>query len=141
MAVLGIALMVLVVVFRGFVFALGIASVGLNVTLLEFGTALLLVSLARGPRSQSAPRGTGLLRLAGRCSYEIYLTHMFVVLPMAKLFRLEFPDGPPGRWLYPLTYALTMALAIGLGWLVARFFSEPANRWLRGDREISAEAM
>jgi peptidoglycan/LPS O-acetylase OafA/YrhL len=111
---------------------LGLPRTGLNVTALELGTALLLIGLAGGAAQRIATWRTGLLRLAGRCSYEIYLTHMFVVIPLVPLFRRVFPDGPPGRWLYPLAYALMLALAVLLGWLVARFFSEPANRWLRG---------
>lgn len=131
LAVGGLALMLLVTVFRKTTFALGLTKTGLNVTLLELGTALLLVAIAGGWAARLARTGTGLIRLAGRCSYEIYLTHMFVVIPGAMLFRRLFPE-PPGRWLYPLAYLLMVGVAVLLGFLVFRFFSEPANRWLRG---------
>lgn len=70
---------------------------------------------------------TGWLRSLGRMSYEIYLTHMFVVLTVAELYK-RFGGGP--RWGL-LWYPPALAGAWALGWLVARYFSEPAERMLR----------
>ncbi|MFI5127466.1 MAG: hypothetical protein ACHQJX_11635, partial [Candidatus Acidiferrales bacterium] len=54
-------------------------------------------------------------------------THMFVVYGMFELF-MKF--GKPQRGI-PALFVVTVVLAGILGELVARFFSEPMNRWLR----------
>jgi peptidoglycan/LPS O-acetylase OafA/YrhL len=63
----------------------------------------------------------------GQRSYEVYLTHMFVVFGLFHLFLMA--DRPmravPGLF-------ITVVLLSGLmGELVARFYSEPMNHWLR----------
>jgi peptidoglycan/LPS O-acetylase OafA/YrhL len=72
-------------------------------------------------------RGTGWLQSYGRLSYEIYLTHMFVVLSIVRLFRVTHA---PLRWGF-LWYLPAIALAWGLGWTVAKYFSSPCERALR----------
>lgn len=71
--------------------------------------------------------GFGWLGAMGRASYEIYLTHMFVVFTLVALARFSATDQAWG-WIW---YAPAVLLSWALGWLVARGFSEPANRWLR----------
>jgi len=63
----------------------------------------------------------------GRRSYEIYLTHMFVVFVFFDFFVRK---GKPMGWV-PALFVATIVVAGALGELVARFYSEPANRWLR----------
>ncbi|HEX5340434.1 MAG TPA: acyltransferase [Gammaproteobacteria bacterium] len=71
--------------------------------------------------------GLGWLRSAGRLSYEIYLTHMFVVYAAVRLFKKLGDDLQFGfLWYVPI-----MALCWLLGWLVAKFISIPADRQLR----------
>jgi peptidoglycan/LPS O-acetylase OafA/YrhL len=72
------------------------------------------------------------LLACGRLSYEIYLTHRFVVLAAAAWFR---QSGKPAGAVYPLLGA-TLVVCWALGALVERFWSAPANRWLR--RRLSA---
>lgn len=72
-------------------------------------------------------RGFGWLGAMGRASYEIYLTHMFVVFAIVALARFSATDKAWGWIWYPPAVLLSWAL----GWFVARGFSEPANRWLR----------
>lgn len=71
--------------------------------------------------------GLGWLRSMGRLSYEIYLTHMFVVFAVVGVFRAVDGDMRGGFWWH--------LPAIGLCWLlgaaVARWFSEPAGRAVR----------
>ena len=72
-------------------------------------------------------RGLGWLRAWGRMSYEIYLTHMFVVYAVVRAYRAW--GGPPAQgWLWYLP-------ALGLCWLlgatVERWLSVPCERWLR----------
>jgi peptidoglycan/LPS O-acetylase OafA/YrhL len=63
----------------------------------------------------------------GQRSYEIYLTHMFVVIGFFVLFTQL---GRPLRGVPILFVAVVLAAAL-LGDLVARFYSEPMNRLLR----------
>jgi len=65
--------------------------------------------------------------ILGQRSYEIYLTHMFVVFAFFHLFLMA---GKPMRGV-PALFATVILFAALLGELVARFYSEPMNRWLR----------
>jgi peptidoglycan/LPS O-acetylase OafA/YrhL len=70
----------------------------------------------------------GWLRSFGRLSYEIYLTHMFVVYSIVQVF------GATGgnKWRGWLWYVPTVGLSWVLGWLVARYISGPSERAVRG---------
>ncbi len=70
---------------------------------------------------------TAAFRSFGRLSYEIYLTHMFVVLTLVRIYKW---CGTGVRWGF-LWYPPVFALAWVLGWLVARYFSVPCERALR----------
>jgi peptidoglycan/LPS O-acetylase OafA/YrhL len=72
-------------------------------------------------------RGTGWLQSFGRLSYEIYLTHMFVVLAVVRIFKMSHAGI---RW-GVLWYLPAIGLAWVLGWLVAKYFSGPCERLLR----------
>lgn len=71
--------------------------------------------------------GFGWLRACGRLSYEIYLTHMFVVYAAVRLFRSLGGDMQSGY----LWYLPVIVLCWALGWLVARFISTPLDHRLR----------
>lgn len=72
-------------------------------------------------------RGTVWLRSWGLMSYEIYLSHMFIVLPLVWLFHRTGGDMRMGwLWFIPL-----LILSWGLGWIVDRALSRPADLWLR----------
>ncbi len=98
---------------------------GLDMTLLALGTCLIIAAAAQ-ERWRSPRIGVPLLRL-GQRSYEIYLTHMFVVF---ALFRLFVAAGKP-LGAVPLLFAAVILIAGALGEWVARVFSEPMNRRLR----------
>ena len=72
-------------------------------------------------------RGLGWLRSWGRLSYEIYLSHMFVVFAVVRLFRLS---GADYRWGL-LWYLLALPSCWLLGAAVERWLSTPCERWLR----------
>jgi peptidoglycan/LPS O-acetylase OafA/YrhL len=95
--------------------------------LLTASSACLVAALAWAPAAR-APRGSGGLIALGRLSYEIYLTHMFVVYSLVALLRAC--DGDPRRgWLW---YLPLVGLTWLLGALVARLWSQPCERaWLR----------
>jgi peptidoglycan/LPS O-acetylase OafA/YrhL len=67
------------------------------------------------------------LRWLGRRSYEVYLTHMFVVM---GFFHLFVAAGRHGGAVTPLFLAVVVFSGI-LGGIVARYFSDPLNRMLR----------
>lgn len=97
--------------------------------LLEVLTAALLLSFhgygARRPEWKIP--GTGWVQSFGRMSYEIYLTHMFVVMTVVELYK-HAGAGP--RWGL-LWYGPALAGAWALGWAVTRWFSAPAERAVR----------
>lgn len=103
----------------------GLGKNGLNMSLLAIGTSFLIayfVSIEWHPSKIFSP-----LLLAGASSYEVYLTHEFVVLALWTLF-MSF--GGPIYGVVPL-FVLTLAISVIIGTLVARFYSEPANKTLR----------
>lgn len=126
----GVAALLLILVLRKQTFDLGLTRVGLNVTILELGVALVLYALANGVGNETLSQGTGLIRLAGRSSYEIYLTHMFVVLGLMRPFKALFGESP-GTAAFPLAYGIMLAVSIVLGVAVSRWYSEPLNQKMR----------
>ncbi len=140
----GALLCIFIAVLRGPAASLGLYKIGLDVTTLEIGTVLLVIALQQNferqsreaatlsasPTSKAAQalfHSTPFLRWFGRNSYEVYLTHMLAVWPMVILFS-HFKQNINTA---PLWFLATTALAGALGYLVARFYSEPANHWLR----------
>ncbi len=63
----------------------------------------------------------------GQRSYEVYLTHMFVVFGLFQLFVLA---GKPMSAV-PALFLAVIFLAGLLGEVVARFYSEPMNQFMR----------
>lgn len=111
---------------------LGLARAGLDMTLLALGTCLVIAAVA-----QSAAAGfaiTAPLRLLGRRSYEIYLTHMFVVIGG---FTLYLEAGKP-PFAMPILFVGVILTAAALGEFVGRFYSDPLNRLLRR-RSVGAD--
>jgi peptidoglycan/LPS O-acetylase OafA/YrhL len=97
--------------------------------LLTFSTMCLLIGLhwARTTGLQRPLPGFGWLRSIGRHSYEIYLTHMFVVFGGVSIFR-NLGIGIRWGWVWYLPIVLLCWL---FGVLVARYFSVPCDRALR----------
>jgi len=89
--------------------------------------ALCLVLASAWTTGVTPRRGLGWLRSWGRLSYEIYLTHMFVVYGTVRIFKATGGDMSLGF----LWYVPALALCWLLGHLVERYVSTPAERWLR----------
>jgi peptidoglycan/LPS O-acetylase OafA/YrhL len=144
----GAFLCLLITVFRGIAVKFAFYKAGLDVTVLEIGSALLLIALRQNSEGHAGSkpisnksaralslrrigetlyRSTSFLRWFGRNSYEVYLTHMFAIWPMVGLF-FYFHQS---IHMAPLWFLAMLALAGGLGYLVARFYSEPLNDRLR----------
>lgn len=121
----GVVLMSLCLVFEPVGRALRLEELGLDMTVVAFGACLVMAAAAKSGWKLKGP--AGLLLIYGRQSYEIYLTHMFVVLGCFAVFRQL---GQPMSLVFPV-FVVVGAFAGILGKLVSRFYSEPANRALR----------
>jgi peptidoglycan/LPS O-acetylase OafA/YrhL len=75
----------------------------------------------------TSPRVVLPLLKLGQRSYEVYLTHMFVVF---AFFNLFVSMGKSLRAV-PMLFISVILVSSLLGVLVARFYSEPMNRLLR----------
>jgi len=105
--------------------AWGLGRTGLDMTILAVGACMVIAAAAttewRSPRVLSP-----LLRL-GQHSYEVYLTHMFVVFVLFRLFLVAGKRMSLVRALF-----VVVIIVAGLfGEVVARFYSEPLNRLIR----------
>ena len=99
-----------------------------SMLVLTFSAAALVIAAHWRAVFDARPpaRGFGWMRSFGRLSYEIYLTHMFVVWLVVDRFQAAGGDLRLGvAW-----YAPVLAGAWALGWLVARFISNPLARAL-----------
>lgn len=121
----GIALLILMLCFSRRAYAWGLGTTGLDMTLLAVGTCLVIVAASQS--QWRAPRILSPLLDLGQRSYEVYLTHMFVVLALFGLFVKLGKPMPD----VPVLFVATVILAAILGDVVAKFYSEPMNRWLR----------
>jgi peptidoglycan/LPS O-acetylase OafA/YrhL len=98
-------------------------------SLVAAGTAVLLA----GSGSRATPawlRRNRLLagvRWLGRHSYELYLFHIIVL----GLMRSFIPRGTMAYGYKLPLLALFLAISAIVAGLVARFYSEPVNAWLR----------
>jgi peptidoglycan/LPS O-acetylase OafA/YrhL len=124
-------LLILTVWFRGLAQNLHLLATGLDVTVLAIGAALVILAVSRSGGSQTKQllngRLTAIFRWYGRNSYEVYLTHMFVVLIAVQVFeRIGEPMNTAPFWFLGI---LTTAGILGA--VVARWFSEPMNHRLR----------
>ncbi|WP_215750308.1 MULTISPECIES: acyltransferase [unclassified Gluconobacter] len=94
---------------------------------LTISTAFLLIAFSWGWMADYTTRGTKWLRSFGFMSYEIYLSHMFVVFPLITLFRISGGNMYIG-WLW---FVPAISLSWILGYGVEHLLSRPADRWLR----------
>jgi peptidoglycan/LPS O-acetylase OafA/YrhL len=92
-------------------------------------TSALLVALHwRAAAGDSRPLpGTRFLRSCGRLSYEVYLTHMFVVWPLVRSFKTSTLGL---KWGF-LWYGPALLLSWVLGWVVSKTLSLQGERAVR----------
>jgi peptidoglycan/LPS O-acetylase OafA/YrhL len=118
-ASVGAALLTFSLGFSNVAEAWGLEASGLDMTVVAIGTCLVMSAAAQ--TRWTAPGVLTPLARLGRHSYEVYLTHMFVVFALFNLFRSPVA----------LLFMATIIIAALLGEGVARVYSEPLNRRLR----------
>lgn len=129
----GVALMLVVLLWPhvpglpliGPAFTHSLRKTGLDGTILYLGTAM--VALASALRGKTGTIWTAPLRWCGRLSYEIYLTHQFVLMLAIGLFQQARQ-----RDNFPLWMAGMVLVSLATGWIFARFYTGPLNEWIRG---------
>lgn len=125
LAACGITLLVFCLCFDALVEKFRLEKLGLDMTLVAVGACMVIAASAVS--RWQVPRWLDFLLGYGRRSYEIYLTHMFIVIGCFAVFDAL---GKP-LFLVPAIFLVIIAFAGALGEGVARFYSEPANQWLR----------
>ena len=116
-----------ILVMRDTVARLGLADLGLHLTVLELSVALMLLAFGTGLGNRAAALGTGWLRRIGHHSYETYLFHMIVVLGLMNVLVRTRATAH----VLPVWFAAMLLVSLGAGEIVARRYSEPLNRRLR----------
>lgn len=122
---LGVALVVFILGFSVLADTWGLSRLGLDMTILAIGSCLVIAAAAE--LQWTSPRLIAPLLNLGRRSYEVYLTHMFIVFAMFALFKAA---GSPLAGV-PVFFVAGVLVSGLLGELVARWYSEPMNRLLR----------
>jgi peptidoglycan/LPS O-acetylase OafA/YrhL len=129
----------LIVFLRRLVLPKAFFNAGLDVTVLSMSAALALLGAGALPRilMTVTMTVTAPFRWFGRSSYEIYLTHSFIVILGTQWFnahkiRIDYA---------PAWFAGSVAVAGILGFAVAHWFSEPLNRKLRQQKPLLRETV
>jgi peptidoglycan/LPS O-acetylase OafA/YrhL len=121
----GTALLVFILGFSLLAEAWGLARSGFDMTILGIGSCMVTAAVAQS--RWTSPRVLFPLIKLGQRSYEVYLTHMFVVFALFGLFEA----GGNRLRAVPILFIAIILISSLLGELVARFYSEPMNRLLR----------
>jgi len=132
--IIGWSMVILIFIFKGFVYKSGIVELGLNISFLSLGISLILFWMHENHRlgKEKKYKLFGWLNRMGVYSYEIYLSHMFVVIFGAQIFKnLNLGQN----WLIPYTLSLII-ISYFLGKITFHGFSEPVNMWLREKKGI-----
>lgn len=97
-------------------------------TWVALGTSVLLVSPGTAaPGWLSARPSLAWLRWLGKHSFELYLFHIILLGLMIEIV----PSKTLSYGLKPVWLGLFIGLSAVAAWLVARYWSEPLNRWIR----------
>jgi peptidoglycan/LPS O-acetylase OafA/YrhL len=122
---IGAVLVVFILAFSLQAYRWGLGRYGLEMTVLAVGTCFLIAAFAQA--EWRSPRVLVPLRRIGQYSYEIYLTHMFVVYAFFHLFL----NAGKRMSLVPAFFTVVVVVSGIVGAAVAETYSEPMNRLLR----------
>jgi peptidoglycan/LPS O-acetylase OafA/YrhL len=125
LAAAGISILIFTLCFSIETRRLGLARTGLDMTLLAIGTCMTIAAAAQ--TEWRSPLFLRPLASLGQRSYEVYLTHMFIVF---GFFGLFLNADKPMSGVAPLFIAVIL-VAAALGYLVERFYSAPLNQRIR----------
>ena len=125
LGVVGTGLVTFILAFSLLAYQWGLGRYGLEMTLLAIGTCMCIVVFTQ--TNWRAPRVFGPLLRTGQYSYEIYLTHMFVVFG----FFTVFVNAGRQMRLVPALFIAVVLVSAVVGAVVAELYSEPMNRLLR----------
>jgi len=125
LAGLGTVLVLFILVLSNQARAWGLERAGLDMTILAIGSCMLIAAAAR--TRWKSPRAILPLITLGRRSYEVYLTHMFVVFTLFGLFK----SAGLSLGAVPFLFIGVVLISGFMGELVARNYSEPMNRRIR----------
>jgi peptidoglycan/LPS O-acetylase OafA/YrhL len=103
----------------------GLDRTGLDMSVIAVGVCMIMIAAAQS--QWRSPVVMTPLLMAGQRSYEVYLTHMFVVFAFFDTFVAA---GKPMAAV-PALFVAVIPVAVALGGAVGRFYSEPMNRYLR----------
>ena len=103
----------------------GLTRAGLEMSVIALGACMIMIAAAQS--QWRSPRIVKPLLMAGQRSYEVYLTHMFMVF---AFFDWLVARGKPMAAV-PALFVVVIVVSVALGDVVSRFYSEPMNRYLR----------
>jgi len=124
--IVGLFLFSLIFIFRHIAYVLGLTTMNINVTLLTISTACLLIAMQEW-YSNRQHQGYFLLkpiRFFGKNSYEIYLTHVIIILLVSNI-TLHSTEQ------IFIAYAAILIFCAIVGQGASYYFSEPTNHWIR----------
>jgi peptidoglycan/LPS O-acetylase OafA/YrhL len=121
----GAALVLFILGFSKQAGAWGLGRSGLDMTLLALGSCMVIAAAAQ--TQWKSPRVIFPLITLGQRSYEVYLTHMFVVFALFGLFK----SAGQSLAAVPALFIGVILVSGLLGEVAARFYSEPMNRLIR----------
>jgi peptidoglycan/LPS O-acetylase OafA/YrhL len=122
---IGAGLLFLILGFSIRVGASFLGRFGLDMTVLAASTCMFIVAVTQ--TQWKSPCFLNPLLNLGQRSYEVYLTHMFVVFSLFQAFILA--RKPMSG--VPVLFILVIFIAAFVGELVGRFYSEPMNQLIR----------
>lgn len=123
----GLLLFLLVFVFKKFFITKFLSHYTLNISVLQISIGLILIaSTVHNKTNAISNKLLYVLRSFGIYSYEIYLTHMFIVIGIFSLKKYLNIVG------YEIsTYLIVLLISLLLGKVLSKYFSEYCNQKLR----------
>ncbi len=122
----GLALTLFIIILR-VPYTLLLSNFGLSITMLALGVSLMLIGLCQTVKGVARRHTlTKFVQSLGRYCYEIYLSHMFIVLLFAKIYyELSAP-----YYTLPFFYFLILVVSGLCGWSISKHYSIPAQKMI-----------
>lgn len=107
------------------------ASLTWGPSFMGIGTAIYLIGTVKGCTNRSIAFFG--LEQFGKFSYEIYLSHMFLLIGLAPFFPYPLPlvDDSLHKAIGTLWPVVVVATLLAGSYLISRFYSEPARKFIQ----------